>query len=59
MIEKSVDCKTDLVTEVITRHVPEAKLHNDIGVSLTYGLPQNMTQNFEGLFQDIDYQKNE
>ncbi len=58
-MNKTEDCNTETITEVLMRHVSDVKLDNEVSSTLTYGLPQNQTCHFEQLFLELDDRKTE
>lgn len=45
------------ITRIITKHVEEAKLVEDVGTEVTYLLPSTLSPNFPNLFESLDEKK--
>ena len=47
------------ITNLIKRHIPNAKLETSAGTELAFSLPNEDTFRFETLFADIEYKQKE
>ncbi|KAI6653359.1 hypothetical protein LOD99_3579 [Oopsacas minuta] len=54
---KEPNCNVPAITQLITQHVPEAKLQSNIGAELTYILPKNRSQAFPTMFDILQNNK--
>ena len=57
VIVKEPDCDVSLLSDVIVKHVPDAKLEHDVGAELSFILPHEMSHKFEGLFTELENNK--
>ena len=56
---KEPGCDVEEVTEVVQRHVPDARLESNISAELAYVLPHEGKAAFEALFTEIETRKGE
>mmetsp|Transcript_6172 Transcript_6172/g.5547 ORF Transcript_6172/g.5547 Transcript_6172/m.5547 type:complete len:132 (+) Transcript_6172:2215-2610(+) len=42
------------ITEIVKKHIPEAKLSSDVSKELQMQLPQDTAPKFKGMFEEID-----
>ena len=54
---KDTRCDVNIVTNVVTKYVPDAKLESNMGAELSYVLPSESSANFEALFADLETNK--
>ncbi|CAM1313391.1 ABCA3 (predicted) [Pycnogonum litorale] len=52
-------CDTEIVSRLITDHVPNAELESNMGAELSYILPHESSEHFQNLFQEIEDRKEE
>ena len=51
---KEPGCDTQIVTDVVTKYVPNAKLESNISAELSYILPHESSHCFEDLFTYLE-----
>ena len=59
VIVKEPDCDANLLTSVVQKHVPDAKLEHNVGAELSYILPHEMSHTFEKMFLELEDNKSD
>uniref|UniRef100_UPI00398EE067 phospholipid-transporting ATPase ABCA3 isoform X2 n=1 Tax=Pristiophorus japonicus TaxID=55135 RepID=UPI00398EE067 len=54
VIVKRPRCKVARITNLVKRYVPRANLQTNVGAELSYILPKESTDRFEGLFSELE-----
>ena len=54
VIVKESSCNVEALTQLIQSHVPTAQLESNVSAELSYILPQETSHKFEGLFTEIE-----
>ena len=57
VIVKELTCNVEVLTQLVQSHVPTAQLESDISAELSYILPQDSSHKFEGLFIEIEKER--
>ena len=58
-IVKGPACKVEEITQVVTDHVPSARLENNVSAELSYILPHESSHRFEELFTQLENRRDE
>ncbi|XP_012587144.1 PREDICTED: ATP-binding cassette sub-family A member 3 [Condylura cristata] len=56
---KEPHCSPEAVSQLVCRHIPNARLESSAGAELSYVLPKESTPRFEGLFTQLETQQKE
>ncbi|CAL4103477.1 unnamed protein product [Meganyctiphanes norvegica] len=56
---KEKGCDVDAVTQLLKSHIPEAELDQNVGLELSYVLPNSNVSKFEELFTELEKRKEE
>ncbi|KAK6165163.1 hypothetical protein SNE40_023607 [Patella caerulea] len=57
VVVKEPRCDVTAVTEVVKKYVPSAQMESNVGAELSYILPQESSQAFEGLFAQLQNER--
>lgn len=58
-IAKAPHCSVNEIKALVTEHVPNSCLENNVGAELSFVLPQEDVSRFEALFLEMEQKKEE
>lgn len=58
-IVKDPECNADGITNVLKKTIPDIEIDQDVGAELSYSLPDEKSQMFPDMFEELESRKEE